>query len=222
MKTRNAGNEIVIQEDDCVLAKSSDAPGRDANSFAHQLRALGQALEKFGFSAFELKITRGSYLVLGKATPIKPVKFSFSRFVSELLRGPSRRPSLTGTVGQVDLRFSPEDIECFDLRGKSRRHDSSKMPDPYSISQLLRGAGCYLDHRNVANQVEISLQGRWVTVRYQTAEGRLEQIQQDLEYFYDYWVKMYLRRSNRPKLAPPSKPTVRVTWQGIQNAWISD
>jgi hypothetical protein len=222
MKTQNAGNEILVKEDDCVLVKSRDAPGRDANSFAHQLRALGQALEKFGFSAFELEITTGSYRVLGKATPIKHVKFSFSRFVSEVLRGPFRRPNVTGTVGQVDLRFSPEDIECFDLRGKSRRHDSSKMSDPYSISQLLRGAWCYLDHRTVANQVGISLQGRWVTVRYQTAEGRLEHTQQDLEYFYDYWVKMYLRRSNRPKLAPPSKPTVRVTWQGIQNAWISD
>jgi hypothetical protein len=110
--------------------------------------------------------------------------------VSEVLRGPFRRPSVTGTVGQVDLRFSPEDIECFDLRGKSRRHDSSKMSDPYSISQLLRGAGCYLDHRTVANQVGISLQGRWVTVRYQTTEGRLEHTQQDLEYFYDYWVKI--------------------------------
>ena len=64
----------------------------------------------------------------------------------------------------------------------------------------------------------ISLKGKWVTVSYQTAEGRLEQAQQDLEYFYDYWVKMYLRRSNRAKLPPPSDPTVLVTWQGIQSA----
>jgi|SRR5919106_332971 hypothetical protein len=204
MKTQNARNETVVQEDDCV-AQSSDAPGRDANSFARQLRALGQALEKFDFSAFDLEITRESYLVLGKATPIKHVKFSFSRFVSELLRGSSGRPSLTGTVRQVDLRFSPEDIERFDLRGKSRRHDSSKMPDPYSISQLLRGAGCYLDHRNVAGQVGISFEGRWVAVRYRTDEGRLEQTQQDLDYFYDYWVKMYLRRGNRAKLTPPGE-----------------
>lgn len=49
---------------------------------------------------------------------------------------------------------------------------------------------------------------------YQTAEGRLEQAQQDLEYFYDYWVKMYLRRSNRVKPAAPSVPTVLVSWQG--------
>jgi hypothetical protein len=216
MKTQNARNEIMVQEDDCVLPKSSDAPG-GANSFACQLRALGQALEKFGLSAFDLEIRSGTYLVIAKETPAGHVNFSFSHFVSEFLRRSSRRGSLTSTDRQVDLRFSTEDIECFDLRGKSRRQDSSKMPDPYSISQLLRGAGCYLDNRNVVNQVEISLEGRWVTVRYQTDEGGLEHTQQDLEYFYNYWVKMYLRRSNRVKLTAPTKPTVLVTWQGIQN-----
>jgi hypothetical protein len=218
MKTQNARNEIVVQEDDCMLAKSSDAPGRDANSFARQLRALGQALEKFGFSAFDLEIRRATYLVIAKETPAGHVNLSFSRFVSEFLRRSSRRGSLTSTDRHVDLRFSMEDIECFDLRGKSRRQDSSKIPDPCAISQLLRGAGSYLDHRNVANQVGISLEGRWVTVRYQTGEGRLECTQQNLEYFYDYWVKMYLRRSNRVKLTAPTKPTVLVTWDVIQNA----
>ena len=62
---------------------------------------------------------------------------------------------------------------------------------------ILRGAGSYLDNREVTTLMGISLRGKWVTVSYQTAKGRLEQAQQDLEYFYDYWVKMYLRRSNR-------------------------
>ena len=67
-------------------------------------------------------------------------------------------------------------------------------------------------------RVGISFEGRWVAVRYRTDEGRLEQTQQDLDYFYDYWVKMYLRRGNRAKLTPPGKPTVLGTWQRIQNA----
>jgi hypothetical protein len=66
--------------------------------------------------------------------------------------------------------------------------------------------------------IGISLKGKWVTVNYQTAEGRLEQAQQDLEYFYDYWVKMYLRRSNRAKAPPMSDPTLFVTWEGMRRA----
>jgi hypothetical protein len=125
---------------------------------------------------------------------------------------------MTCASGQVDLHFTSEDIESFDLRGKVRRQDPSKMPDPYHISQILRGAGSYLDNREATTLRSISLKGKWVTVRYETAEGRLEQAQQDLEYFYDYWVKMYLRRANRAKVPSPSDPTVLVTWRGIQSA----
>ncbi len=197
MKKENPKNEIVAQEHDCGLANVGEAPGYVAKNFARQLRALGQAVENCSFSAFDLKLSSRNYLVIGRANPIHNVKFSFSRFVRELLRGLSNPPSLTSKERQVELRFSPEDVERFDLRGKSHRQDSSKMPDPYSVSQILRGAGAFLDHRSVANLVGISLSGNFVTVSYQTGEGRLEQAQQDLEYFYNYWVKMYLHRSNR-------------------------
>ena len=218
MKDDIAKSEIATSEDNGSPADSKEAYAADSPNFAHQLRALGQALEKFSFSAFDLELRSGTYLVTGRAISTENIKFSFSRFVRELLRGSAARPSLTYSDSQVDLRFSPEEIERFDLRGKIRRQDPSKMPDPYSISQILRGAGSYLDNRDATSLMGISLKGKWVTVSYQTAEGRLEQAQQDLEYFYDYWVKMYLRRSNRVKLPPPSDPTVLVTWRGIQRA----
>jgi len=215
MKQNIAKSEIVFAADNGSSAKVNEAQA-DSQNFARQLRALGQALEKFSFSAVDLELRSGSYLVTGTAISTENIKFSFSRFVRELLRGSSAKA--VGNDSQVDLRFSPEEIEHFDLRGKVRRQDPSKMPDPYSISQILRGAGSYLDNREVTTLMGISLRGKWVTVSYQTPEGRLEQAQQDLEYFYDYWVKMYLRRSNRAKLPPPSDPTVLVTWRGIQRA----
>jgi hypothetical protein len=217
MKQNIAKNEILSSEDDCAVGSSSSSQA-DPRGFAHQLRALGQALEKFSFSAFDLELKSGTYLVTGRAISTENIKFSFSRFVRELLRGSVSRPTMTCSDGRVDLHFSPEEIEHFDLRGKIRRQDPSKMPDPYSISQILRGAGSYLDNRDATTLRAISLKGKWVTVRYETAQGRLEQAQQDLEYFYDYWVKMYLRRSNRAKVPPPSDPTVFVTWRGIQRA----
>ena len=217
MKQNIAKSEIVFAADNGSSAKVNEAQA-DSQNFARQLRALGQALEKFSFSAFDLELRSGSYLVTGTAISTENIKFSFSRFVRELLRGSSAKAVVTGNDSQVDLRFSPEEIEHFDLRGKVRRQDPSKMPDPYSISQILRGAGSYLDNREVTTLMGISLRGKWVTVSYQTPQGRLEQAQQDLEYFYDYWVKMYLRRSNRAKLPPPSDPTVLVTWRGIQRA----
>lgn len=190
----------------------------DSKDFARRLRALGQALEKFSFAAFDLEIRSGAYMIKGTASSTDNVKFSFSRFVRELLQGCRAQAALSSTDSEVDLRFSHEEIEHFDLRGRTKRQDANKMPDPYSISQILRGAGSYLDSRDLTRLIGISLKGKWVTVMYETAEGRMEQTQQDLEYFYDYWVKMYLRRGNRAKPAIPSDPTVLVTWKGIQRS----
>ena len=217
MKQNIAKSEIVIAAGSGSSAKANGAQA-DSQNFARQLRALGQALEKFSFSAFDLELRSGAYWVTGTAISTENIKFSFSRFVRELLRGSSAAATIPCSDSQVDLRFSPEEIERFEERGKVRRQDSGKMPDPYSISQILRGAGSYLDNRDVTTLRGISLKGKWVTVSYQTPKGRLEQAQQDIEYFYDYWVKMYLRRSNRAKLPPPSEPTVLVTWRGIQSA----
>jgi hypothetical protein len=201
-----------------IFGASARRAAADVHGFAKQLRALGQALEKFKFSAFDIELKSGIYVVTGRAVTADRIKFSFARFLRELFQGAMPRTMLTYAQNQMGLRFSPDEIEQFDSRGKVKRQDSSKMPDPYSISQILRGAGSYLDNRDVATLSAISLRGKWVTVTYESAEGRLEQAKQDLEYFYDYWVKMYMRRSNRSKLPPPGEPTLFVTWKGIQNA----
>ena len=185
MKIRN---KTVGQQDEGVLEKANPLAGCNSKSFARQLRALGQALERFRFSAFDVKIEDGSYLVVVKANPI------------------SRHPDITSIESQIDLPFSQEEIERFDWHGKKRRQDSSKMPDPYSVSQILRGAGFYLDHRSVANLMEISLKEKCVTVCYETREGRLEHTEHDFEYFYDCWINIYLRQSHRPK------PLHRALW----------
>jgi hypothetical protein len=191
-------------------ANPPDAVKNSSPGFAYQLRALGQVLEKFHFSDFDIELRSGSYRVTGTASSTEQVKFSFLRFVCELLRGSPVQP----LQSRLELYFSEDEVEQFDTRGKIKRADSNKMPDPYSISQILRGTGSYLDNRDVTMLVAISLNGKWVTVKYATPSGRLEQSKQDLEYFYDYWVKMYLRRSNRAKLPPMSDPTLFATWQG--------
>jgi len=201
----------AVEKDSAEILCDPDAAsaGRD---FAKDLRALGQALEKFQFSDFDLELKSGLYVVTGRAVTTERIKVSFSRFLRELFRGTMPRTTITYAQDRMDLTFSPREIHQFDERGKGKRQDPNKMPDPYSISQILRGAGSYLDNRDAARFSAISLRGKWVTVAYESVDGRLEQAKQDLEYFYDYWVKMYMRRSNRTHLPPPSEPTVFVTW----------
>ncbi len=176
-----------------------DSGDRPATYHSRSSRALGQALEKFGFSTFELEIRYGAYLIVAKPRSPERTHFSLTRLLGQLFQPPPIAARLLTVEHKPDLRFSPEDIETFDLRGKNRRKDGGKIPDPYGVSELLRGAGCYLDNRNIKSDVTISLVDRWVTIRYQAGDGRTERIERDIEYFYDYGVNMYLRRSNRLK-----------------------
>lgn len=218
MKQNTAENNSAIEGERAAAGGVVDGATEAQREFAKELRALGQAIEKFRFSTFDLQLESGVYVVTGRAVSVENVKFSFSQFVLELLRGSRPASTVTTTVGETALRFSPEEIEKFELYGRVKRQDPSKMPDPYSISQILRGAGSYLDNHDVTTLENITLKDNWVTVSYRTPEGRLEQAKQDLEYFYNYWVKMYMRRGNRSKLPPPSDPTLFVTWEGIQKA----
>ncbi|HEX5606611.1 MAG TPA: hypothetical protein VFY96_08860 [Candidatus Binatia bacterium] len=217
MKATNANRETAKIRSSDTEQRPTHVPNANAINFARQLRALGQALERFSFSAFEIEVENGIYSVVAKAsaTERKRTLSVFSAIGGFFRRSHATR---TGPDRQVDLRFTPEEIEKFDLHGRSRRQDAGKTPDPYSISQLLRGAGCYLDNRNVSERVTISFAGRWITIRYETPDKQAANARHDLEYFYDCWVQMYLRRSNRAKLPQASEPTVIMTWQGLRRS----
>jgi hypothetical protein len=188
----------------------------DGWNYAKELRTLGQALEAHQISSVELEIDSGVYFVHGKATASKPDQSSLARLVRDFLFGADPN-SIVKEGNDVTLRYTTNEIQQLDDDGRAKRQDASRTPDPYSLSQVLRGAGAYLDNRHETKLVGVGINDRWVTLRYRTAEGRLEQAKEDIEYFFNYWVKMYLRRKNRTPVTPaPCDPTLVVTWEGIK------
>ncbi|HEY7165039.1 MAG TPA: hypothetical protein VIB79_10785 [Candidatus Binatia bacterium] len=183
-------------------------------SYAKELRALGQALESHQIGTVELEVESGVYFVRGNATANDSAKASFSSLVRDFLFGTSAKGGAKDGE-EVRLRYTSNEIRQLDAEARERREDSKKTPDPHSLSQVLRGAGSYLDSKNI-QLVGVTVKDRWITLRYRTPEGHLEEAKQDIEYFFDYWVKMYLRRRNRPVVTPSSDPTLIVTWEGIK------
>jgi hypothetical protein len=163
-------------------------------SYARDLRAIGQALEDKNLTSFALEVEAGSYVARG--TRLEPDSgWSLVGGLRDLvssLTGGSRRSS-----NEVELRFTADGIDRIEDGGRAKRRDSHSTPDAHSVSQLLRGAGAYLDRRRNVSLLGITVEDRWVTLRYVNADGRIEQTKQDLEFFYNYWVKMYLQRRNR-------------------------
>ena len=184
-------------------------------SYAKELRALGQDLEAHNLLSLDLEMEDGFYVVRGKARASKTAKSSFARLLRVFFYGFSSASGQPNSTSEIDFRYSPKNIKQLESQGRAKRKESRHMPDPYSLSQILRAAGSYLDTRPGTYPVGITVKDQWMTLRYKTAEGRLEQAQQDVEYFYNYWVKMYLRRSGRPKLPPCNDPSLIVEWDII-------
>jgi hypothetical protein len=195
--------------------QTKDEAHLQKTSYARELRAVGQALEARHVVALDLELKGGLYVVRGKVTAADYAQTSLSAFVRDFISGvgsvftgASRR-----SLYEISLSYNPQDVEKLDLQGREHRRDAGQNPDPYGLAQKLRGVGSFLDYRPETTLTGISVEDRWVTVRYKTAEGQIEQAKQDVAYFYNYWVKMYLRRGLRRNPPLPNDRTVVVNWE---------
>lgn len=195
-------NTAIISDPGLILDGETD--GLDTKpppSYARDLRVVGQLLERREVSSADLVCVADAYVIRGiqKSTHNSRADAFAHRLmtrIDRILRGDFRR-CLRSEV--VDLRYDLAEIVKFDYLARRKRSTVSPMPapDPYSVSHILRSAGAYLDGRKNSLLIGISLQERWVTIRFETAEGHAEESKQSIEYFYDYWVKMYLRRGGQ-------------------------
>lgn len=177
--------------------------------FDRILRTLGSALEREGFSEFDLQVSDDGYAVYGSSSLGQSASPSLFRRILGLDSAGKHgaKPAIR------EVHYSIADLLTFETEAREQRKQSSQMPDPYSLSQILRGVGCFMDKREGSQLARVGVKNRWVTIEYITSNGRLEKAHQDFDYFYDYWVKMYTQRGNRPKLPSLSDPTLFVTWE---------
>ena len=188
----------LIMNDDNACSTGLDTIS--GPSYARDLRVVGQLLDRRDVGNTDLVCVADCYIIRGLRKPNTSSSSGIYRSgpwmkrIDAVLRGNFRCSSDSDIV---DLRYNREEIFSLDSLARCKRSSMSSMPDPYSLSHLLRSAGAYLDGRRDSSLIGISVKDRWVTIRFATAEGHPEETKQSLEYFYDYWVKMYLRRGSQ-------------------------
>ena len=184
------------------LATGVTSRARGDLSYADELRALGQALETQGLVSFELQAKSGDYLVRGWVhSPQEGRPYLLGRMEEMVASALWAKNSPPMQVSEVVYQFPPERIWQLHRDGRKKRVDGEQTPDPCRLSQLLRSAGCYLDRKSGISLSGIAVKDRWLTVSYVTAAGRIERTKAALDFFYDYWIKMYLRRRDLPDSA---------------------
>lgn len=180
----------------------------EKGSYAQTLRTLGHALESHHFLSFEISVEGDTYVVRGSTPSTEQAKPSLFRSLHELFTKPG--VSERKTPHAIELRYSAKEIFTLAARVRGQRSLSPELPDPHGLSQLLRGIGCYLDKKFIRQLVSLAIKERRVMIAYRGRDGQLLKAEQDIEYFYDFWIKMYMHRSSRPSEPPPSQPTVCV------------
>lgn len=153
--------------------------------YDQDLRAIGQALESLGISAFELKNQLGRYVVRG--TPDKPA--SLMANMRRILAGGAKEKSM--------INYTAHDIERMEWEGKKRRVKPGRLPDFYNLSNTLRTLGAYLNSRN-AELLELHKRPLTVTLLYQTTDGHPHMEDRTLASFFDLFIAMHGKRSRLP------------------------
>ena len=209
MNYRCTGNSATKLDE---RVEETDITLRDA-CYAEELRAIGNALEARGVISVEVAVEGDDYRVRAEIDQSKKADSSFGASVKQfLLRfGSLLRTKKQPTARAIELRYGAEEIQKLIQDGVARRLDSHAVPDPFSLSQILRQTGAYLDGLYPATLVRFVLRDRWITIHYKDGSGQLKELKQDIQFFYDYWVKMYLRRSDRPAPMPSKRPTYVAT-----------
>lgn len=177
---------------------------RQPSNYAIPLRAIGQGLEALQVGAFNLEIEGDDYLVRGwpkalmwDGLPSQAGANSDVPAAVEDLSDPlPPREEFSGvqrSSAEMELRYTPEDVEQLEREGQERRNNPHEMPDGHSMAELLRATGDYVEQRD-ARLLGISWRGQSISIVYETAEGRRELDVFSLSSMYDYWQLMCLRR----------------------------
>jgi len=171
-------------------------------NFSQLLRPVGQMLEPLQIDSFSLKVEDSGVSVVAQKPPEarehRPdvsLRVSWQIFRRKKTDTPSEPQP---TSGALELHYSRDDIARMDAEGQSKRQSGAGgSPEAHNLSQILRAVGAFVDQKQ-GRLLAVSKDGQDIAIEYESALKRGQTEKFTVASLYDYWVKMYLRRRQRP------------------------
>jgi hypothetical protein len=154
-----------------------------SRSYDCHLRNIGQSLEAQRINVFELRYENERYWVKGE--PDKEIS------LLSTLRQWQKRWRREGLNNS--LSYAPGDIEQLERQGKTKRSRPNRLPDFYSLPNILRTLGAYLDAKE-AELIELHKRPLTLTLLYRNREGHPDVEERSIASFYDFFLKLHGRR----------------------------
>jgi len=158
-------------------------------SYSQSLRVIGQFLQTLKPKDFEIQLLEDGFAVrlrVLEIIPQAPTKPKFGFF------GAGSAPPKTQETTS-ERRYSIQEIEELDREGQAKRVNRDAPADFYSLSQMLRTVGAYVDHR-LLRLSELSWDGKRLVLHLEAADGRSRMEEHEVSSFHDYFSGMYLKR----------------------------
>jgi hypothetical protein len=173
-------------------------------NYSRILRVVGQKLEPLRPETYEVVCYGNCYLVRCRVKEVSQgskEKEKKVRGLSAFLRlwkepdNPTTGGKLdAGTSMNVEFLYSLEELSRQDEERQAPRRAVNEMPDPYSLSNILRAIGAFLDRKPDIKLLFASNRGQDIVILYETKQGVRNLEEYPISTIYEFWVKEYVKR----------------------------
>jgi hypothetical protein len=153
-----------------------------AQFHARALRAIGQDLSKLFPQTLEITLQGMNFQVIGRYLPRDPggkgaqsSSQLLDKLRSKLSRNQPTVPPAENSAATMsfDRTYAPVDIDRMDESGANRRNEIDKVPDIYSLGEMLRMVGRIVDSDG-RRLVKLSKDKYGVTFEYEDGAGQTQ------------------------------------------------
>ena len=143
--------------------------------------------------SFSLTMEADTVVVRGRKHRGQAVDNLSQRGFWQLFR--SNRHAEADDWESVELRYTPEQLSHMDDEGRSKRGNLGS-PDAHSASQIVRAVGALVDQKQ-ARLLSVRKDEEKIEIEYESPQKGTVTEDFTVATLYEYWVRMYLKRSNR-------------------------
>jgi hypothetical protein len=143
--------------------------------------------------SFSLTMEGDTVIVRGRKHRDQAVNNLSQRGFWQLFR--STRHAEVDEWESVELRYTPEQLSHMDDEGRSKRGNLGS-PDAHSASQIVRAVGALVDQKQ-ARLLSVRQEEEKIEIEYESSLKGTVTEDFTVATLYEYWVRMYLKRSNR-------------------------
>lgn len=163
-------------------------------TYAQAFRVIGQALVPVQPSSFNIARHHDDYLTSYVAKPKEKTRPGLLKCLSIFKKDELRIGDLCDRDDQKELLHTPEEIWVLDEIGRAQRRDPKGVPDPFSLANILRAVGWYLDNQRHCRFIFTTYHDARFDIVYETAQGLRRMEEYPIAVLYDLWVKQYLKK----------------------------